>query len=202
MAGLPIVDSLFCLTSVLVLLAIKTKDKGLLIFCILVGPWTKESFIFVAPVIFFFGPVKKIPQIGWFILSGLLVFSFRIYFDRYTNSTLSESLHKDFDHLGNFYFAVHRLFSFHGLYELFSIAGLWVLLPLWVAITATKWLTEKFRTLDNFIYTYLACVLVQAMISAELARMLYLALPVFALCIARLIDRYVSSEPGFSGLKN
>ena len=193
MAGLPLIDSLFCLVSVLALLGIKRKDNVLIVFCILLGPWAKESFIFVAPVIFFFASMNKFKQIGWFLLSGILIFTFRIYFDQYTGTTLVDSLQHDVAHLNRFYYAVSRLFSFHGLYEIFSVTGLWIFIPLYLMIKKAKRFKEQFKELDKFMYAYLVCVFVQAIVSTELARMFYQALPVLSVYIAMSVDSLLPS---------
>lgn len=193
MAGLPLIDSLFCLVSVLVLLGIKEKRNNLIVFCILIGPWAKESFIFVTPVIFFFSSINKLKQIGWFLLSGLLVFTFRFYFDKYTGTTIGDSLRGDLSHLNNFYDALLRLFSFHGIYEIFSVTGLWIILPCYLMIRNIQRFKEHLKELDWHIYAYLLCVIVQAIVSAELARMFYLGLPVLAVFVAMSADSLIPS---------
>jgi hypothetical protein len=192
-AGLPLIDSLFCFVSVLALLGIKKKDNALLIFSIMLGPWAKESFIFVAPVIFFFASMSKLKQIAWFLLSGIFVFSFRIYFDKYTGTIFSDSMEHIAAHLRDFYSAISRLFSFHGLYEIFSVTGLWIFIPVYLMIRKTKRFKKQLKELDKFMYAYLMCVFVQALVSSELARMFYLALPVLAVYIAMSVDSLIPS---------
>ncbi len=193
MAGLPLIDSLFCLISVLVLLGIKEKNNLLIVLCILIGPWAKESFIFVAPVIFLFAPLNKFKQIGWFLLSGVLVFTFRYYFDQLTGTTIEDSLKKDLGHLENIYSALSRLFSFHGIYELFSVTGLWIFIPCYLWIKNVQRFKGLLKELDVFMYFYVGCVFAQAIVSAELARMFYLALPVLVIFVGLTIDSLVPS---------
>ncbi len=193
MAGLPLIDSLFCLVSVLVLVGLKKKHNTLIVICILIGPWAKEAFIFVAPVIFFFASLNKFKQIGWFILSGVLVFSFRFYFDQYSNTTIADSIEKDFGHFNNFFDALSRLFSFHGLYEIFSVTGLWVIIPFYLFVKNRIQFKMQLKVLDKFMYAYLICVFVQAIISVELARMFYLAMPFLSVYIALSVDTLIPS---------
>jgi hypothetical protein len=193
MAGLPLIDSLFCLVSALALLGIKERNNNIIIFCILIGPWAKESFIFVAPVIFFFSSLNKFKQVGWFLFSGFLVFTFRFYFDQYTGTTMGDSLRGDLSHLSNFYKAIFRLFSFHGIYEIFSVTGLWIILPCYLMISNMQRFKGQLKELNWYMYAYLLCVFVQAIISEELARMFYLALPVLSVCVALSIDSLIPS---------
>ena len=57
-AGLPLVDSLYLVIIAMTLLGIKTKNTTLIVVTIFLGPWAKESFLFVAPLIFFFFSCK------------------------------------------------------------------------------------------------------------------------------------------------
>jgi hypothetical protein len=180
LAGLPLVDSLYCLILVLMLLGLKTKDTRLIILCIFLGPWAKESFIFVAPIIFFFAPIHKLKQIGWFALSGILVFSFRLYFDHYIGVNAMESIKEDLETFYSVTYSLNRFFSFHGVYEIFSIVGLWAVIPLLHMLLNRSSFFSLVKNMDLYMYIYLISVFVQAIISSDLARMFYMSLPVFA----------------------
>lgn len=194
MAGLPLVDSLYFLIVVLVLYALKTGHKKLLILTIFLGPWAKESFLFIAPLIFLFGPVNRWKQTLYFLLSGLLVFAFRYGYDSLLGLPFTESLQADFSHFGIILRSLQRLFSFHGLYEIFSIVGIWgllLLLPLFL-----KTFRQKVKPLfSTEILLFLGIVLLHALLSTELARMFYLAMPVLAVLYARIADQLWKELP-------
>ncbi len=198
LAGLPLVDSLYCLVSTLVLLGIKKKNNMLIVFCILIGPWAKESFIFIAPLIFFFASMHKLKQLGWFLLSGALVFGFRFYLDHYMGIAPGVSLERSIAHLHNFYYSTMRLVSFHGLYEIFSVTGMWVFIPLYFALRKRTLFVEQLKNLDWFMLLYLGAVLIQALLSTDLARMFYLTLPVFAVYIGLASDNLISMLKKYS----
>ena len=185
-AGLPIVDSLYLLVIMLVFLAIRARQDSLIILAILIGPWAKESFIFIAPLVFFFYPMRKGKLFLWFVVSGVIIFCFRYAFDALNGFPVSESIQKDighFDQVGN---SLERLFSFHGLYEILSIIGLW-------GISLLLLIKKEFRhalgtMTPSYFYFFLGIVLVHALLSYDLARMFYLATPVLAVWYGKLAD--------------
>jgi len=194
-AGLPLVDSLYLAVCAAVLLGLKTQNRKMLIACIFVGPWAKESFVFIAPLIFFFSDISKKSQIIYFALSAALVFSFRYGLDLRYASSAGEVLKSDFSHLQNFAYSLKRLFSFHGIYELCSVLGIWALLFIMLYKKEVR-LNLKAQT-SLFFYFYLFIVLLHALLSTELARMFYMASAVLAVWIA-----LISEQLGALRIKN
>ena len=197
-AGLPLVDSLYLVVIGMVLLGIKTKNSRLIILSIFIGPWAKESFIFIAPLIFFFSPVPKWKQLIWFLLSATIVFSFRYFLDSYTGVPISEGIKTDIDHLANIPASVLRLFSFHGVYELFSIIGVWGLLFFFLLNKEVRLFVKQKTTL--FMLLFLLIVLVHAILSLDLARMFFLATPVTAIWFALISDKVLQKPIGTTNL--
>jgi hypothetical protein len=195
-AGLPIVDSLYLLIMAMVLLGIKTNNSKLIIIAIFIGPWAKESFIFIAPLIFFFSSVSKKKQLVLFAISALLVFSFRYYFDRISNLPSNVGLQSDFSHFENITDSLKRLFSFHGLYEVFSIFGIWSFLFIFIIKKNVRKLLKQ--NTPFYLILFLGIVIIHALLSTELARMLYLAAPVLAIWISIISDSIIP----FKLLKN
>ena len=188
-AGIPCVDSLYLLIIAMALLGLKTKNNKLIIAVILIGPLAKESFIFIAPLLLVFSNMNKWKLVGWFLLSAIIIFSFRYYFDIINNLSINEGLKSDFEHTGNISSSLHRLFSFHGIYEIFSIFGIWGVLFLLL-------LVKGFRNgiqlqMPAYILFYLVIVLIHALLSTELARMFYLAIPVIAIWISAISDNFL-----------
>ncbi len=193
-AGLPIVDSLYVVVIALVLLGIKTKDSRPIIWAIFIGPWAKESFVFIAPLIFFFSPVSKRKQVLLFAVSALLVFVFRYCFDQYSHVETGLGLKSDLDHLHNIPTSLTRLFSFHGLYEIISITGAWGFL--FVFLVDKKVRTRLKQKTTLYMVLFLFVVLIHALLSVELARMFYLATPVIAVWLALIADAILPKISG------
>ncbi len=186
MAGIPLVDSLYLVIIALTLLGIKTKQNTLITIAIFVGPWAKESFIFIAPLIFFYANINRYKQLLLFAFSFLIVFSFRYYYDISNQILVNESLSKDIAHVGQIIISLKRLFSFHGIYEMFSIVGFWGFL--FVFIKNKNIRTVLRSNTPIYIYIFLFIVLIHALLSTELARMFYIATPIIAVWIAIIFN--------------
>lgn len=191
-AGLPMVDSLYMVVTGLTLLGIKTKNTKLLIIAIFLGPWAKESFIFIAPLIFFFAPISKWRQLVLFAVSATLVFSFRYYFNTLSSGTDGIGLQNNFHHVSNAAASIKRLFSFHGVYEVFSVPAVWSLLFVFLLKKEIRMaVVQKTETTHVL---FLGIVLVHALLSTELSRMFYIATPVLAIWIAVITDQMNSMK--------
>ena len=189
-AGLPLIDSLYMVVIAMTLLGLKTQNAKLITAAIFLGPWAKESFIFFAPLIFFFSSIPKWKQAGLFLLSGLIVFTFRYFFDQGTIGSIDLGLKNDFAHVDNINEALKRLFSFHGVYEIFSIMGVWGLLFM---ASVNQRIRESLReNTKSYIIFFLVIVFIHALLSVELARMFYLATPVLAVFFSIIADRILS----------
>ncbi len=191
-AGLPLVDSLYLLVIIMVLLAIKTRRDSLIILAIMLGPWAKESFIFIAPLIFFFHPMKKGKLLFWFVLSGAIVFSFRYAFDQLNGFSASESIQKDLGHFDQIGPSLQRLFSFHGLYEILSIIGLWG--AGFLLLIKKEFRISLKQLTPVYFYFFLGIVLVHALLSYDLARMFFLATPLLAVWYGKFADDLVKKS--------
>lgn len=190
LAGIPIVDSLYLVVIAMVLLGLKTKNTKLIILSIFLGPWAKESFIFIAPLIFFFSPIKKWKQVILFLISAILVFSFRFYLDTLSNISSNLGLKSDFGHFDYISISLKRMFSFHGAYEIFSIFGLWGLLFIFLIKKDIRMLLKQKTT--TYMIIFLFIVLIHALLSTELARMFYIVTPILAIWIALISDKIIS----------
>jgi hypothetical protein len=189
-AGLPGVDSLYLVVAAMTLLGIKTKKSKLIILAIFIGPWAKESFIFIAPLIFFFSSINKWKLLVLFAVSGILVFSFRYSLDLYSHATFGLGLKSDLSHLDNMMVSLKLLFSFRGIYEISSVFGVWGLLFIFVLNNRIRMAFKQKTTL--FLLVFLIIVLVHVIISSDIARMLYIATPVFAIWFSTITDKIIS----------
>jgi hypothetical protein len=183
-AGLALVDSLFFVVIAMVLLGIKLKDSRLLILAIFIGPFAKEAFIFIAPLIFFFSHINKAKQLFYFLLSGVLVFSFRYMYEYLGNFPVNIGLKVDMQHIPNIKLYLPVLFSFQGIYKVVSSMALWMLLPLiawWLVPGFGKLLKSK---LEGYMLFFLLSVLLQMLLSGSMERMFYEAMPLVCMIAA------------------
>lgn len=187
-AALPFIDSLFCLVVAMTLVGLKEQHKKILLICLFLGPFAKESYIFIAPMIFFFGPFNKLKLLGWLGLSGLLVFSYHFIYDYYYPPKVVGWFKAEIYH---FYFlkkGLAMLFSFYGLYKILINIGLWLLLPL-VACYYSPVLRQQLKKYFNAsILFFTGAVVFQMLLSLSMERMFYLMMPVLAVVMAMSFD--------------
>jgi hypothetical protein len=201
LAGLPLVDSLYFLSMALALFGLKTKQNAYIIASIWIGPWAKEAFIFIVPLILIVANTKRLLLIKHLIFSGILVFSFRFIFDYNLGHPLMSSIREDFSSFDSIGISMQRLFSFHGLYDLFSVVGFWLLIPLF-AIFRNKALFASLYSGNSVLFnSYLIIVMFQALLSTDLSRMFYLAIPVMAVWIAISLNVLMNTVYDQTGVK-
>jgi len=197
-AGTPLVDSFYCFVTALALLGIRERDERMIVWAIFLGPFAKESFIFIAPVIFLFSHVRRGRQIAYFLLSGALVFGFRYLYDRVAGFPPSSGLEADIYHFQYVRENVAKLFSFHGAYDILSNFGVWLLLPI-----MAWWLAPAYRQVVRqnsgwYLLCYMLSILVHMLLSGYLERMFYLSMPLIcmftALAITALAKQYLATE--------
>jgi hypothetical protein len=192
-AGLPGVDSLYLMITAMTLLGIKTKNSKLIILAIFIGPWAKESFIFIAPLIFFFSSINKWKQLLLFAGSAILVFSFRYYFDTLNNAAFGLGLKEDMAHINYIAVTLKLMFSFQGIYEISSIFGIWGILFVFLLNKRIRMLLKQKTSL--YLIVFLFIVLIHIIISSDIARMLYIAMPLFAIWFSTITDEIISINP-------
>lgn len=189
-AGLPMTDSLYLIIVSLTLYAIKTRNNPALIACILLGPLAKESFIFIAPIIFFFGSVPKWKQVILFLLSGAIAFALRWWIDRQAGTSGDASLENAFLHADNIIVSLKRIFSVKGLGELFTIMGTFTFIIL-AGFTGNKPNSSPWRkAIDLPVLLLLVAILIHAVLSGEVSRMLFLGSVIWAVLMALVLDRH------------
>jgi hypothetical protein len=187
-AGAAMVDSLYCLVLGLSLLGIQERNTKLTLLAVFLGPFAKESFIFIAPVIFFFSHISKPRLLFYFLLSGIFVFIFRYCYDHFAGFPANSGLISDIDHVKYIKDSIRKLFSFHGVYDVFSNFGMWVLLPAFALMsTHSYWAALKQKAKWYMLFFGIA-VLIHMLLSGYLERMFYLAMPIICLTIAIAAD--------------
>lgn len=195
-SALPLVDGLYFCCTVFCLYGLLFKNKIILGLGILIGPWSKESFLFFIPLYIYlaYPSIKKLfIQI---VLSGIIVFLFRYLFDLYTGNGPLKSLEEDLGAIKTIPESISRLLSLHGLYELVSVPGLFLLL---ISVT---WLKNRqafqqfFKGNKNWIPVYFIIVLFHALLSMDIGRMFYLSIPVFVLWTAVSAQILINNRNG------
>jgi hypothetical protein len=197
-AGLPMVDSLFCVVVAMSLLGIKERNTSILVWAIFLGPFAKESFIFIAPIIFFFSHIPKRKLFIYFLLSGILVFSYRYVYELYAPPTIVSGLAADLYHLNNLVREIPHLLSFKGFYKLASNPGLWAMIPVLALLFCKGFWTRFCEQAGAYMLWFMISVMVQVLLSGSFERMFYISMPFWAVLIAissnELKKLYMSKE--------
>jgi len=197
-AGTAMVDSLYCIVVTLSLLGIREKNGKFILLAIFLGPFAKESFIFIAPIIFFFSHISKPKLLVYFLLSGLLVFGFRYMYDRFAGFPPGSGLAADMYHFGYVKENLHKLFSFHGVYDILSNPGLWLIAPVAALGLVPAYKPALKQRMEWYMLFFMMSILVHMLLSGYLERMFYLTMPLLCMIIALAIDegrkQYFASE--------
>lgn len=197
-AGLPMVDSLFFVVVAMSLLGIKEKNTPMLMTAIFVGPFAKEAYIFIAPIVFFFSHIPKRKAFIYFLLSGALVFTYRYVYELYAPPTPVSGLVADLYHLHDPSALAQLLFNFKAAGKILMNIGLWLFVPLVVFYIDKAFFRKLYNSLDRHTGWFMLSVLVQMFVSGAIDRMFYLAMPVICVIIAmsanELKKLYMSRE--------
>lgn len=184
MAAYPLVDSLFCVVVALTLAGLKLRNTAMLAWAIFLGPFAKESFIFIAPLIFFFSHIDKKKQVLYFLCSGLIVFASRYLLDICAIGTAGNSITADLYHIPNLVNKLPKLFSFHTVFIILMTTGLWIIAPIAVMILKKDWKAIVLKPLDTYLIFFALSVVVQILLSGSVERMFYLFMPVICVIVA------------------
>ena len=189
LAGLPLVDSLYLLVFAAAFYAVRARSGVVLAVVLVLGPLSKESFVFLVPWLLWFGrPALAWPrQLAWLALGGALALGVRHWIDARVGAPLSASVGNALSHFNNISYSLGRLFSAKGAGEIFSIFGFF-----WLALLA-DWRRESEPTWWASLgwpALWLGVVVgVHMLLSGELARMGYLMAPMFAVALAQIITQ-------------
>lgn len=197
-AALPMVDSLFCVVVAMVLLGIKEKNTGMLVTAIFLGPFAKEAFIFIAPLIFFYSHISKGKQLVYFILSGVLVFTYRYIYELYAPVMHFSGLKADLSHVYRIPVFVKSLLSFTGFYKMFSNLFIWSVVPMCAYLFISGYFKKSLKNIEALWVWFMTSVILQMLLSGSLERMFYISMPVLCLWVAASANefkkQYVTAE--------
>jgi hypothetical protein len=196
-AAIPITDSLYLLTLCGTLYALKKENNLLLFTCIIIGPLAKESFIFMLPLIFFTAKFSKLKIFACFSISLVVAFGIRYQIDHITNISIDRSMHADLNHINNLYHTVLRIVSIRGLGELGTVLGLFSMVLIVGLMGGKKAVNAWTPHVDQTLWWFTAIIILHALLSTEVARMLYLGSACWAVLLGLIWDKH----PWFSKLK-
>lgn len=196
LASLPLVDSFHVFCVAVTFLAIKTQNGRLLALGILLGPISKESFIFIAPATLLFGSLRVWVQLVLYAISSAMVLAIHQIIDLHFPPGQVGSVHNAFLHLHNVGFSLRRAGSPAGMGDIFTVLGLFNGVWLWALTQPKRW--ELVKALDWPLWFLLGSVIVQALISTSLSRMLFVAGPFWVVLLGKgfelISERYISVQ--------
>lgn len=192
MAGLPLTDSLYLLVISATFLGLRTNNSTLLICVILIGPFAKESFVFIAPIIFFYAHMGWIKKILAFVISGVVVFAVRYWIDHSNGLEVEASFSKAFDTFNTIEYSLKRMFSIKGIGEIFSVIGVF-----WAIICIGFWrgkndIKSWGSKMDAPILWLIPAIIIHILLSGDVARMMLFGAPVLVVTIGLILEHHRS----------
>jgi len=198
-AGTPHTDLLFCLALICMLYGIKTKHNAFILAAIFLGPFSKESFLFAAPILFF-STMPKGRIILLLLLTGAAVFGTRYLIDAASGTAMTESIAADLNILQWMLLQLGRLKVTGYWIELFATFGLWWLLPLIQKIKLGRMPETRAFLKEPYVIAFLFTSAFQIILNGEFARMMYMLMPVYAVIVGFAADhlfKYYQSKQQF-----
>jgi hypothetical protein len=185
LASLPLVDAFHLLCVCLVILALKVRSGQLLALAILLGPLSKESFVFVAPLTLLFGNLRVWVQLVLYAIAGLLVLGVHLVVDANLPAAPAEvgSVQNALNHFHSIPISLKRFASPGGLGEVFTVLGLFNFVWLASLLRPARW--KLLAAIDLPLWLLLGSCILQALLSTSLARMLFVAAPLWAVLLGK-----------------
>ncbi len=183
LASLPLVDAFHLLCVCLVFLALKIKNGPLLALAILLGPLSKESFVFIAPMTFLFGNLRVWVQLVLYAGAGFLVLGIHLFVDANLPAPDVGSVQNALNHIHSVPISLKRFASPGGVGEVFTVLGLFNFV--WLAALVKPARVKLLATIDTPLWLLLASCILQALLSTSLARMLFVAAPLWAVLLGK-----------------
>lgn len=190
LTGQYMVETFYCCFIAMAFLGIATQNARLIFWSIIIGPFAKENFLFMLPVIFLFSNVPKWKSLSWMLLSGILVFTYRYIYDQLTGHPMQESLANDVEHFTFLQSNSERFLEEYWQQDIAATIGIWWLIPLAVVLLTKGFGRQLAVEWRIYMWLWAILVLLQMLMSGDLSRMLYLFLPVYSVLIASAIDHY------------
>lgn len=186
--GHPNTDSLCILVTAMLVYALLKQRSWLLVTAIIIGPFSKESFIFFVPMIVFFAK----GNVRWKAVAALVVaytihIAFRYWADAQDVTNMQASVQADLAHVDNILISLKKMVSVKGWGELFTVYGLFTFIYI-----AAFWYKSirvfMAQHLTLFNISFIIIMLVHALLSSEISRMFYIGSALFIPWMAKLFD--------------
>jgi len=197
-AGLPLIDSLYLLIFGLAYYAVRRGPQGswALLVVLVLGSLAKESFLILAPWLFWFGRKTLAWPKQLLALAGgtAVLFAVHYFVDTHLGAPATQSVTNALKHFENISYSLHRAASPKGLGELLSIFGLFTLI-----VPAAFWLEKSQRTNPSSTFyaslgwaesSLVVVVVIHMLLSGDLGRMGYLAAPAFCAALALVFTHW------------
>jgi hypothetical protein len=187
-AGHPNTDSLCILVTAMLIYALLKQETWLLIIAILIGPFSKESFILFVPFILLFSR----GSLRWkALLSLIIAYSIHIAFRQWVDAqdlvNSQASVHVDMEHFNNIIVTLKKFISVKGWGEMFTTYGLFT----FIYVVGFSFKSIRFfilRHLTPFNISFIIIMLVHAILSSEISRMFYIGSALFIPWMAKFVD--------------
>jgi hypothetical protein len=187
LAATPMIDSLYCLVTALVLLGLRTGNNKLIILSIFLGPFAKESFIFFLPLIFFYANISKPKLLLLFVASGLIMVMYRYTYEHLAGLPEHSGAKADWGQWNYFKRYWLGLFSPRELFKLTFNIGVWLVIPLYGIFFIKNFLRDLGAKLPGYIPFFVVVVFFH-MLFGGYDRHFYLATPAICVVIALSAD--------------
>ena len=186
-AGHPSTDSLVVLCIAAMIYCCRKRNDWLMAAALIIGPFSKESFLFFIPFAFYYSKSPLI-KTGIYIITGLLLYCLlRFIIDSNTGVSFFESWKADGENFGNMALSLQRIFSVKGMGELFTDYGLFTLLPL-LLLARKSYRQLLVKQINWFHFSFAAIILLHILLSEEVSRMLFLGSALWMVLFSKSFD--------------
>lgn len=151
----------------------------------------KESYVLVIPIIFILSKTPKIQLFVFFILAGILSWLTHYWIDLNTVESVTKSISTDLDHVYNVRESIKRIFSIRGIGELATVLGLFSILLVIGFTGGRDGIKSWAKYCDNIVWWFIPVVLIHALLSTEVARMLYFGSACWAIMLGLIWDNHL-----------
>lgn len=187
MAGLPVMDALYLLVVWGLLCALKSGNRRWVYILIFVGPFVKEPFILLLPVIFLLPLMPRWKTVLAFAASGLLIYTLRMLYEHLMQLPAGSG------NAANVQLATYLndnlafVLNFRGLYAILSVPGFWL-----VFMVLAGWVRGKkslsFKTVDRLQLLFMGSIVAHIFLSGGAERMAYLGIPLLCMWLGKSFE--------------
>jgi hypothetical protein len=188
LTGHPITDSLCVLVTAMLVYALLKQQTALLLAAILIGPFSKESFLFFVPMILWFAKGSlRWKAIITLVIAYAVHVAFRHWVDAQDAAAMHASVDADMEHFDNLIISAKKFISIKGWGEMFTMYGLFTFIYV-VAFCFRSVRSFILQHLTWFNIMFIGIMLVHAFLSSEISRMFFIGSSLFIPWMAKFCD--------------